>query len=152
MKIIKLTQGYNTIVDDADFQYLSKWKWFYNKGYVRRSDYSTGKLIKIYMHREIMKPPKGMVIDHIDSDKLNNQRSNLRICTHQQNQCNRKKYKNNKSGYKGVSFNKRDCKWVAGIGVGGMKKHLGSFTTAEEASKAYEQASIKLHGVYGKVK
>lgn len=73
------------MVDDEDFEYLNQWKWtahrIGNDWYATRGE----KKKIIYMHREILRTPKGMLTDHIDMDGLNNQKKNLRICTHQQN-------------------------------------------------------------------
>lgn len=89
-------------------------------------------------------------VDHIDGNKLNNRIENLRSATTSQNQHNRTKYKNNTSGYKGVSFygkNKYKC-WGANIQVNGKQKHLGYFLTPEEAFAAYCKAALELHGEF----
>jgi hypothetical protein len=88
------------------------------------------------------------VIDHIDGDKDNNEISNLRSCTNQQNQMNRVKYENNKSGFKGISWHKPSKKWQAQIKINGRKKHLGVFATAEEASEVYEASAVELFGEF----
>jgi hypothetical protein len=99
MKKIELTHGKVALVDDADFDLLNKHKWFYHHhGYAMRRN---GKKM-CFMHRVIMDTPKGMYTDHIDHDKLNNQRCNLRICTLSENNRNAKKKKNGTSKYMGV--------------------------------------------------
>ena len=86
MKEIQLTQGKVALVDDEDFEYLKQFKWHVinnnGKFYVRKQFLlSNGKVSKVLMHRFIMKPNKDMVIDHLDGNPLNNQKTNLRICT-----------------------------------------------------------------------
>lgn len=152
VKTIQLTQGKEAIVDDIDYAHLSQFKWHYKKtGYVARGLYCGGKMRTILMHREIMNPPPDALIDHIDGDKLNNCRSNLRIATNQQNQCNRKRQANNTSGYKGVCWSKQDKKWCARIRFSDKRYHLGFFDTPEAAHKEYCAKSMELHGKYGRV-
>lgn len=102
MKKIKLTQGFEAIVDDSDFEWLSQWKWFYEKGYAKT--WIKGK--RILMHRWILSPAKYFVTDHINFNKLDNREKNLRIVTRAENNIHREKYKINKTGYKGVKYRK----------------------------------------------
>ena len=98
---------------------------------------------KGYLHRYIMNAQLGEIIDHIDGNKLNNQRSNLRICTQSQNCANRTA--------KGYSFNKRDKRWFSRIEVNHKKIYLGTFNTEAEAKEAYNQAKIKYFGEFAKI-
>jgi len=156
MKEILLTQGKVAKVDDEDFEYLNQWKWqaVNSKGswYASRNKRIGlrifDKHIVIQMHREIMKTPDDMETDHRDNDGLNNQRHNLRNCIHIQNGKNRKKNKNNTSGYKGVSWDKRDNKWRANIKVSYRTISLGFFLTPEQAAHAYDEAAKKYHGKF----
>lgn len=91
MKKIKLTSGKFALVDDDMFEELNKFSWCLNGGYAIRGYSKNGKQAKLKMHRVIMNTPKGMDTDHIDNNKLNNQRNNLRVCTRSQNCMNRKK-------------------------------------------------------------
>ena len=145
MKTIELTQGRFATVDDGDFDELNRHKWCISgAGYaVRKSFFKT-----IGMHAAIMGTPDGMHTDHINGDKLDNRRENLRICTPSQNQQNRSNQKNNKIGYKGVGWNSTANKWLARITVRGEQVHLGYFETAEDAARAYDQAAKDLHGEY----
>ncbi|WP_374756639.1 HNH endonuclease [Dyadobacter bucti] len=93
------------------------------------------------MHRQIMGFPSGMEIDHIDRQKLNNCRSNLRICTKAENTRNSKA---KGSSLKGTTFIPRLNKWMARIRVDGKLFHLGVFSSVVEASKAYDDAA-KVH-------
>lgn len=92
--------------------------------------------------------PSGQ-IDHIDGDRANNQIKNLRLATYQENNRNKKWRSDNKSGYRGVSWNHSVGKWQAFIGIGGGKnKNLGYFQDAERASRAYQSAAIELFGEF----
>jgi hypothetical protein len=157
MKKIALTQGKFALVDDEDFEKLSKFKWCANKiggiYYAVRNDKRTKDGRKtISMHRVVMDSPEGMDTDHKDGDGLNNQKKNLRICTHAENLKNQKLHKNNISGLKGVSFYKRVKKWVAFIGVDGKQISLGYFDTKLEAYQAYCDACLKYHGKFSRLK
>lgn len=146
MKIIKLTQGKQTIVDDEDYQYLSQWKWHYDKGYVYRT------LKKISMHRVLMQAKKGQIVDHINLDTLDNRKSNLRFVTRLENSINRAKTKANTSGYKGAYKIKRTYRnnsyeyWVAKIRVNKRIIHIGTYDTAKKAGMAYKQFVIREFG------
>jgi len=147
MKEIKLTQGQITQVDDEDYEYLNQWKWGLKRGrntcYVIRSNKVKGKSIITRMHRVIMNNVKGMVIDHIDHNGLNNQKSNLRVCTHKQNLMN--KVARGKSKYLGVSYN--NLGFIrARISVDLKEIHLGYFKTEEDAAKSRDIASVKYFG------
>lgn len=89
-----------------------------------------------------------MHIDHIDGNKANNRISNLRICTHNQNQHNQGIRKTNKSGFKGVSWMKSVNKWQAQICSNSKVKHLGFYSSPEDAAKAYDLAAIEIHGEF----
>lgn len=104
----------------------------------------------VHMHRLVSAAPAGLEVDHKDLDGLNNQKANLRFATLAENQHNRPAYKNNTSGFKGVSFRKKLNKWQAYISLGGKKKHLGFHNTPEQAHAAYCRASEELHGVFGR--
>ena len=108
----------------------------------------TRRKVKLYIHRLIMDAPKGMDVDHINGNPLDNRKSNLRICTHAENQRNKGAYKNNTSGYKGVSWYKRDKKWIAGIKHNNKGIYIGLFEDKEEAARAYDKKAKELHGEF----
>ena len=151
MKIIPLSQYRITQVDDEDYERLFKYNWFYNTGYAMRNcKKHRGSMIS--MASEILQTIK--MIDHKDSNKLNNQKDNLRICTYAQNQYNQKKTRiGTSSKYKGVGLWKRDNKWQAYIGfqdAAGKKTkvHLGFFFDEEEAAIMYDEAAREYFGEF----
>jgi len=155
MKKIKLTQGQYALVDDEDFEDLNKYKWIAQYSsctktyYVKRHSHrECGKPKHLQMHRVIMNAKKGQVIDHINGNTLDNRKENLRIATYSQNRGNSKRYRNNTSGYKGVSWNKNRQRWEACIGYQNKYIYLGLYTTKEEAALAYNEAAKKYFGEF----
>ena len=147
MKYIELTRGKQAIVDDCDYDKVSQYKWwiqpsgdfYYADGWVN------GKHIK--MHHFLLTTPKGMEVDHINHNGLDNRRCNLRVCTRAQNQHNRMKGRGI-SRFKGVNRHPDDGKWVARIGYEGARLHLGRFHSEDDAGLAYNNAAIALYGEY----
>ena len=152
MKKIPLTQGKFALVDDADYEELIKHKWlacvFDRTSYARRRKRINGKCIAYHMHRLIMNAPDDKHIDHKDGNGLNNQRSNLRICTQAENIRNQGIGKNNTSGYKGVNWCTRNNKWIARVGHKYERVYLGYFTCLIKAAKAYDKVALELHGEF----
>lgn len=151
-KTIELTQGKFAQVDDEDFERLNQYNWYFNCGYAMRHLYDpiTQKTTKMRMHREIMKAPKGIDVDHINGNRLDNRRENLRLDPDRKNTQNQGLSKNSTSGYKGVSWSKASSCWVARIKVKNKKIHLGLFDTLTDAAKAYDKAALELHGEFSK--
>ena len=151
MKTIPLTQGQFAIVDDADFETLSQFKWFFKRGYAVRNQYDGNyKQRMVFMHVEIINTPKDFQTDHINGNGLDNRRENLRICSAAENSRNQKLHKNNKNLLKGVSRVHKMKKFRARIMVSGKEKHLGCFSTPEEAHAAYCEAAKKHFGDYAR--
>lgn len=147
MKEIKLTQGKVAIVDNEDYESINKHKWFYNSGYaVRRNGKSHMK-----MHRQIMNTPQGEITDHINGNKLDNRRQNLRIVNNQVNILNRPLQKNNESSFRGVSWHSGVGKWIVQIGSNSFEdKYIGYYDDKIQAALAYDraaQAIFKEHAV-----
>jgi len=135
-----------TLIDIEDLCKAEKHKWYQNN-----SGYAISRVSKnrqIFLHRLILKPDKNYYVDHIDGNPLNNKRDNLRICTHQQNMINRKIGVDNKSGIKGVDWDSKRNKWRARIQVKKKSKHLGYFSSKEEAKKARINAELIYYGEY----
>ncbi len=151
MMLIPLSQDKFTKVDDEDFVMLSQWKWSLSNGYATR------RLRRLYiegekpkqrdqkMHRLLLGEPDGQV-DHINCDRLDNRKINLRVVTIQQNRCNRGKTIKNSTGYKGVG--KRGARWLAQIKAKNKPIFLGYFSCPEDAARAYDSAALNLHGDY----
>jgi hypothetical protein len=153
MKTIPISKGMFALVDDEDFEWLSKMSWYYSNGYAMTSTriYGSKKRNKYAMHRFIMMTwNKSVDIDHIDGNRLNNQRSNLRIATRSQNHQNRKPLPR-KGGYKGVGWHSRDNAWRAYIKVDGRQVSLGYFQDRDAAARAYDQAAIRHYGEFARL-
>lgn len=139
-------EGKFALVDDEDFESVSQYRWLLdNKGYVRAT-ISTYRVVGL--HQFIMKPPRGMMVDHVHGNPLDNRRSELRVCTRSENNRNKRKHRNNTSGYKGVSFNKDSGKWAATITFNSRNIQLGFYVSPEDAARAYDEAAIKYHGEF----
>jgi len=162
MKSIPLTgrhgAGKFAIVDDSDYDSLIQWRWkLSGHGYAERSTYVKGRKNRVLlrMHRYIMDAAPGQEVDHIDRNKLNNCRSNLRFCTHKENCQNASKRKNAASKYKGVT--RFTCKgssgnlhayWRAQIFIDGKRKYVGFSKSEDEAALFYNRAALKYYGEF----
>lgn len=144
MKEILLTKGFKATVDSEDFDFLSKKKWFFSNGYAKNKSRNS-----VYMHRLILSPKKEEYVDHINGDKLDNRRVNLRICTMSQNLANQKLSRANTSGYKGVSFHKILGYWTATLKVKGLNK-VKYFKNKEDAALGYNGLARRYFGDFAK--
>lgn len=141
-----------SLIDNKDYEKINQWRWHSdNKGYVIRRVRRNGRKSVVYMHREIMNTPDGMVTDHINGIKTDNRRVNLRVCLDGQNKRNRGASRANKVGLKGVYWQKQIGRWYSRIQLNGKSIYLGTFPTAEAASKAYDTASKRYHGEYARL-
>ena len=151
MKILKLSQNKITLVDDEDYQILNQWKWFYSsRGYAVRHIFKDEKRTLLYLHRFIINTPDGQQTDHINGNKLDNRRSNLRICTQTENNRNRKIGKNSSTGFKGVSWDKKIKRFVAYTKLNKKPIFLGTYFTAEDAARAYDRFAKEHFGEYAR--
>lgn len=150
-RTIQLTRGQVAIVDDEDYEQLSKHSWYCHRSSdgslsACRRDKQTRRLV--IMHREIAGAPHDKVIDHRDGNTLNNTRANLRICTQSENNMNKRLASNNTSGAKGVHWHKQISKWQAMIKKNGRRYFLGSYANIEDAIRAYRNAEDEMFGEY----
>lgn len=137
MKEIKLKHGEIVLIDDEDYEELSRYSWCLNSaGYASRR-ISRNK--SLFMHRFINKTLKGFETDHINGNKLDNRKENLRNVTHSRNQMHDRIPSNNTSGVKGVYFDKTRRKWLPRVKVNGKNIYLGIFSDLEEAKIARKQ-------------
>ena len=144
---INLQDGLITIIDGEDYERIKHLHWFYGVGnYYVGANLGNGK--QVLLHRLIMETPKGLHTDHKNGNKLDNRKSNLRICTPSQNQFNSRKIIKKSSRFKGVSWYKRHKLWKAYIVKNGIQIHLGYFKCEEEAAKIYNAKASELFGKY----
>lgn len=145
---IKIKDNLFVLVSPQDEELVNKYNWSLNsKGYLKRHGPKINeKWTKVYLHREILNCPIGYQVDHINGNKLDNRRENLRICTNMLNHYNMPKRVDNKSGVTGVYFNNRLKKWVAEIKANKIKIYIGSFNDLDEAKKARQIAEQKYFG------
>jgi HNH endonuclease len=149
IRYIPLTRGLHAIVDADDHEWLSQYKWYAGrptsagKIYARRNRRGGGIIL---MHRQIMDAPKGMVVDHINGNSLDNRRCNLRLCTQTENIQNSRQRTDAKSRFKGVY--PKDDKWYARVSHRGKVYYLGTFDDDVEAAKARDRKASELYGPY----
>jgi hypothetical protein len=153
VKEIALTQGKAAIVDDEDFEFVSQFKWHAcgrggSRWYARRKVGVLGQPVFLKLHNALVTPGPAEVVDHINHDGLDNRRSNLRICTRQENGWNKLRPANNTSGFKGVSWHADRQLWRAVVHISRRQKYIGSFDTAEQAARAYDTAAVALFGAF----
>ncbi len=147
MKQIRLTNSAQVaLVDDEDYDRIGKFKWFLTTwGY---ASMTTNKPKQRYMHQVVLEELK---VDHRNGDRLDNRKNNLRVCTHQQNNQNKGKQKNNTSGFKGVSrtINSKINPWSARIQrPDRYYEYIGSFPSKIDAARAYDKAALLYHGEF----
>ena len=153
---IYLGDGVYTIVDQQDYYRLRNFNWFLSgssKKFYAHRNMKIGNIETktVSMHRLIMDAPKGLVVDHINGNGLDNRRANLRLVTSLQNHWNGRKMENTSSRFKGVCFNKQNKKWVAYINVENKRIYLGSFNSEIDAAKTYDEAAKKYRGVLSRL-
>ena len=143
-KTISLTKGYEAICDDEDYEMLVGYKWYSSTSFgITYAKHMlptiNGKRGEERMHQLIMGTRNTEYVDHIDGNGLNNQKNNLRVCTHRENCMNRhpRKLGKTSSKYPGVTWNKRSQKWNAQAQIDGVHKHIGTYSNEEDAYAAY---------------
>jgi hypothetical protein len=160
-RIVPLTRGHVAIVDDEDCERLSVMSWTYvhkHGSQIEGDGYATHyyrvgrKVHATSMHKFLMSPPAGMLVDHWNGNGLDNRRHNLRVCTHAENMRNRKMHRNNKTGFKGVTdeSGKTLPRFRSVITINKRQVGLGKFRTAMDAAIAYDNAARVFHGSFAR--
>ncbi len=144
-KEILITRGQIVIVDEQDYEELSKYKWYLIDGFAARTIKKDDKRTTIYMHRVIMDAPMGVSVYHINHNKLDNQRENLRLVKGSARMHRRPSVKHS-SKYRGVYWCKDKRKWIAEIKVYKKQIRLGRFEVEKDAAIAYDEAARKYYG------
>lgn len=143
MTEIVTSKGYKILVDDADYEWLNQWKWAVNRGYATRR--TTGKTIR--MHRLVLGCKPDEFTDHINGDRLDNRRANLRVATMAQNNQNRPR-KSGRSGYRGVHWHGSHYGWSVRLKANGKSYSCGMFRDPVAGAKAYDKKARELHGEF----
>jgi hypothetical protein len=139
-----------TKVDLEDGEWANRYRWrLHSDGYAVRTGSWCGRPRTVYLHREIARPRRGEVVDHINGDPLDNRRSNLRRASTSENNANSAD-RPRMSGYRGVYWHEPSGKWVSQISRLGNLVHLGLYESVEEAARAYDQAARELHGAFAR--
>jgi len=152
MAEIILKTGHKVLIDDEDLEKVSGYGWSIHKPNAGNLEYArtdiriNGKRKLLYLHRFIMNAPKGTKIDHKNHNGLDNRKENLRLATSAQNTRNSLRRRDSKTGFKGVY--RQDNRYIAHITVNYKQRKLGSFTSAEDAAKAYDQSARTEHGEF----
>lgn len=157
--MIKIPLGRNKLEallsdEDKDLTALSWYAHRSGDGFYAAHREGTGDRARVWMHREVMRRILGRevlpteIVDHIDQNKMNNQRDNLRVATRSQNEANKTIWGRGVSRYRGVSWSKQKKKWKASIQVNNKQIHLGYFTTENEAALAWNDAALDNFGEY----
>lgn len=147
---VPLNRGGPALVDAADAALVSGGKWHLTrKGYAARR--IAGRVV--FMHRLILGAAvtEGRVTDHVNGDRLDNRRANLRVVTPGQSSANTGRHRDGRSGYKGVHWSKQKQKWLAVIMVSGAVKYLGAFDDPRAAAVCRDRAALRYQGQYARL-
>jgi hypothetical protein len=152
---LPLTQGFSTVLDEDVASWVGHHAWWMNMtGRNRDRPYAVGRLGQsagsgglIYLHRFIMAAPKGVIVDHVNGDTLDNRRANLRLCSTRQNNANSRRAIG-VTGYRGVTAEASGFRAQIGSPA---KRRIGLFSTAEEAARAYDAAAIAEFGSFAQL-
>lgn len=142
--LVFLTKGRVAIIDSADAELVLSRNWRVSESNGKWYACLKGPQANHYLHRILMDAPQGMTVDHINGNSLDCRRSNMRVCTKSQNNANMRKHRDNRSGFIGVRLHRSGNTWQARF----KGKHLGCYSTAEEAAKAYDEVVKEAHGEF----
>lgn len=153
MKELTTSNGIKFLVDDSDAELISGCTWGAyrrkdGKCYVQRYAWINGRQTTELLHRVLLNPGKGVMIDHVNHDTLDNRRSNLRICNNRQNQWNQKKHRDSKSKYRGICWHRDYEMWMARISGPNGRITIGFFEDEIEAARAYDSFATSLYGEF----
>jgi len=149
---LETSRGIKYLIDAQDLHLVEPYNWHMDaRGYIYRHRWVNGKDRPVRLHRVLINCDKGLDVDHINGERTDNRRCNLRVCTRQQNIFNSSKRCTNTSGYKGVCYRKERGKYRARIRIGGKEILLGHFDTAIEASNAYNKAALEYHKEFARL-
>lgn len=153
-KQVRVGQGAYAIVDDCDYELVSKYTWKAKRDksniYAIAAVWVDGKRTTIRMLRVILATQPSATVDHINGNGLDNRRDNLRLCSHSENNRNRQKRGKFTSMYKGVHLPTGRNRWDASIKVDGKTMRLGSFVSEIDAAKAYDMAAREYYGEFAR--
>ena len=135
---IPLSQGLVAVIDEADLPLVQGRRWFANPG---RKTYYARSGGSVLMHRMLLGAPKGIPVDHIKGNGLDNRRRNLRLCSNAQNQWNAGARRDSVTGHRGVSFRRDTKRFCAHIRVHGRRFYLGEYRVLEDAIQVYNAAA-----------
>jgi hypothetical protein len=147
MKKIPLSKGLFALVDDDDFEHLNQWKWWICGRYAGRVKTKNGKREHIFMHRVVNHTPNSKITDHINCNRLDNRKENLRNCNFQENGRNVKKYRGT-SKYKGVLWASRNNRWKTTLQAKGNLMFIGYFKNEVHAALAYDLWAKDMYGEF----
>jgi hypothetical protein len=134
-KKIPLGRGLYALVDDEDYEQLSKLNWHLHQSKNNDGYYASSNL---KMHRLITNAPPGTVVDHINGNKLDNRKKNLRLCTNAENQQNTKS-RGGTSQYKGVHYNQKSGKWMGAFVFNSTRYYCGTYASEKECARAVDK-------------
>ena len=148
---VPLTKGRFALIDEEDVDRVSQYNWYVGKG--KHTHYAHHKSKESFLlHRFVTNAPDDVQVDHINSNGLDNRKTNLRFCNNGQNSAASRKRQGTRSKYRGVVFDSTaSCKWKARVYDNGKQIVLGRFSSEEEAALAYNKAALERYGEFARI-